>query len=71
MKVLLYDDLFYYTTIVAMMLINMQELMWAAECKHYLLSAIIRDDKAGFDSASVSSARSCVCTVCTVARLAM
>ena len=39
--VLLYDDLF-YNTIVTVMYINMQKLMWAAECKHYLLSAIIR-----------------------------
>ena len=39
MKVLLYDDLFYYTIV---MYTNMQELEWAAECKHYLLSAIIQ-----------------------------
>ena len=39
MKVLLYDDLFYYTIV---MHIDMQELKWAAECKHYLLSAIIK-----------------------------
>ena len=38
MKVLLYDDLFYYTIV---MYTDMQELKWAAECKHYLLSAII------------------------------
>jgi hypothetical protein len=41
MKVLLYDDLFYYT-IVIVMHIDMQELMWAAECMHIVLSAIIR-----------------------------
>ena len=40
MKVLLYDDQFYYT-IVIVVHIDMQELKWAAECKHYLLSAII------------------------------
>jgi hypothetical protein len=40
MKVLLYKNLLYYT-IVIVMHIDMQELMWAAECKHYLLSAII------------------------------
>ena len=40
MKVLLYDDdLFYYTIV---MHIDMQELMWAAECMHIVLSAIIR-----------------------------
>ena len=35
MKVLLYDDLFYYT-IVIVMHSDMQELMWAAECKHHV-----------------------------------
>ena len=50
MKVLLYDDLF-YNTIVTVMYINMQKLMWAAECMHSVLFAIIRDDKAGFNSA--------------------
>ena len=39
MKVLLYDDLFYYT-IVTVKHSDMHELMWAAECKHYLLSLI-------------------------------
>ena len=49
MKVLLYDDnLFYYTF---EMHINMQKLIWAAECMHSVLFAIIRDDKAGFNSA--------------------
>ena len=41
MKVLLYDDDLFYYTIVIVTYIHMQELMWAAECKHYLLSAII------------------------------
>ena len=36
MKVLLNDNLFYYT-IVIMMHTDMQELMWAAECKHYMM----------------------------------
>ena len=35
MKVLLCDYLFYYT-IVIVMHSDMQELMWAAECKHYM-----------------------------------
>ena len=34
-KVLLCDYLFYYT-IVIVMLSDMQDLMWAAECKHYM-----------------------------------
>ena len=42
MKVLLYDDLFYYTIV---MYTDMQELMWAAECIYSVLSAIIRDDR--------------------------
>ena len=41
-KVLLIDDLFYYT-IVIVMYTDMQELMWAAECIDSVLSAIIRD----------------------------
>jgi len=35
MKVLLSDYLFYYT-IVSVMHIDMQKLMWAAECKHQM-----------------------------------
>ena len=50
MKVLLYDNLSYYT-IVTVEYIDMQELMWAAECMHSVLTAIIRDDEAGFNSA--------------------
>jgi hypothetical protein len=41
MKVLLYDDLFYYT-IVMLMHIDMQKLIWAAECMQIVLSALIR-----------------------------
>ena len=41
MKVLLYDDLFYDTIV---MHTDMQELMWAAECIYFVLSAIIRGD---------------------------
>ena len=65
MKVLLNDNLFYYTIV---MHTDMQELMWAAECIYSVLSAIIRDDRLDLIQPSVSSARSCVCTVCTVAR---
>ena len=68
MKVLLYDDLFYYTIVMHS---DMQELMWAAECMHFVLSTIIKDGKAGINSASCELACSCVCTVCTVARLAL
>ena len=68
MKVLLYDDLFYDTIV---MHTDMQELMWAAECIHSVLSAIIRDDRLDLIQPIVSSARSCVCTVCTVARPAL
>ena len=50
MKVLLYDNLFYYT-IMIVTYIHMQELIWAAECMHSVLPAIIRDDEAGFNSA--------------------
>ena len=65
MKVLLYDDdLFYYAV---MMHTDMQELMWAAECIDSVLSAIIRDDRLDLIQPIVSSARSCECTVCTVA----
>ena len=38
MKVLLNDNLFYYTIV---MHTDMQELMWAGECMHSVLSAII------------------------------
>jgi hypothetical protein len=55
MKVLLYDDLFYYT--IAMMHTDIQELMRATECIHSVLSTIIRDDMAGIDSTS--------CELCT------
>ena len=48
--------------------IDMQELMWAAECIDSVLSAIIRDGRLDLIQPIVSSARSCVCTVCTVAR---
>ena len=53
MKVLLYDDLFYYTIV---MHTDMQELMWAAECIHSVLSAIIRDDRLDLIQPIVSSA---------------
>ena len=43
MKVLLYNDNLFYYTIVIVMYTDMQELMWAAECIHSVLSAIIRD----------------------------
>ena len=65
MKVLLYDDLFYDTIV---MHTDMQELMWAGECMHSVLSAIIRDERLDLIQPVVSSARSCVCTVCTVGR---
>ena len=57
MKVLLYDNLSYYT-IVTVEYIDMQELMWAAECMHCVLSAIIRDDRLDLIQPRVSSARS-------------
>ena len=65
MKVLLNDNLFYYTIV---MHTDMQELMWAGECMHSVLSAIIRYDRLNLIQPVLSSARSCVCTVCTVAR---
>ena len=37
-------------------------------CMHSVLSAIIRDDMLDLIQPIVSSAHSCVCTVCTVAR---
>ena len=46
---------------------DMQELMWAAECIDSVLSAIIRDARLDLIQPIVSSARSCECTVCTVA----
>ena len=64
MKVLLYDDdLFYYAVV---MHTDMQELMWAAECIDSVLSAIIRDVRLDLIQPVVSSAHSCMCTVCTV-----
>ena len=56
-KVLLINDLFYYTFV---MHTNMQELMWAGECMHSLLSAIIRDDRLDLIQPIVSSACSFV-----------
>ena len=52
-KVLLIDDLFYYTFV---MYTYMQELMWAGECMHSVLSAIIRYDRLDLIQPSMSSA---------------
>jgi hypothetical protein len=69
MKVLLYNDLFYYTT-VTVMYTNMQELMWAAECFTLAICDHQRWLWLELIQPVVSSARSCMCTVCTVAKLA-
>ena len=57
MKVLLYDNLFHYTA-VFVTYIDMQQLMWAAECKDYL--SYDHQRCRGCQDDSVSSARSCV-----------